>query len=64
MTRTDYHVVTRAGAVCCTHDTLGAAIRHAQEAGHAIPGLSVVRVDTAITTTPVWPEPAKLRAVA
>jgi hypothetical protein len=64
MTRTSYHTVTPAGTIVCTFEELAHAIEWTESRLHVVPGMSVRRVETRTTETTVWPEPAKLRAVA
>jgi hypothetical protein len=64
MTRTSYHAVTPANVIVCTFEELSHAIEWTQNRLHVVPGMSVRRVETRTTETTVWPEPAKLRAVA
>ncbi len=64
MTRTSYHAVTKSGTVVCTFETQAHAVEWTQNRLHVVPGMSVRRVETRTTEKTVWPEPAKLRAVA
>ncbi len=62
-TRTDYRAVTPTGYVTCTFETLALGVEFIERRSGSVP-LTLVRVETTETITPVWPEPAKLRAVA
>lgn len=54
MTRTSYHVVTAAGAVACTLETLSHAVEWAKNHAHVVPGLAVKRIDTVTSEAVVW----------
>jgi hypothetical protein len=49
--------------VTCTFETLALGVEFIERRSGSVP-LTLVRVETTETITPVWPEPAKLRAVA